>query len=143
MVETTTNEVACLLSVTEPARAIRRRLSPPLGSVVLSTFIYLAGCGHASESSPHRSDSFVNVNASIPDAVFDIRYASNENFLGTRVDGYAQPVCLLTEPAAAALQHVQQDLKQRDTPSRFSTATAHNGRWTTSCAGPGTCTTGK
>lgn len=113
MVETTTNEVACLLSVTEPARAIRRRLSPPIGSVVLSTFIYLAGCGHASEHGPPRPDSFVNVNASIPDAVFDIRYASDENFLGTRVDGYAQPVCLLTEPAAAALQHVQQDLKQR------------------------------
>lgn len=113
MAETTANENACLPSVAEPARGVRRRPSCHFGYVVLPTLIYLAGCGHASEHSPHRPDSFVNVNASIPDAVFDIRYASNENFLGTRVDGYAQPVCLLTEPAAAALQRVQQDLKQR------------------------------
>ena len=106
MAETTANENAYRLSVTEPARASGRRPLWPLGYVIL-TCISFAGCGHASEHSPHRPDSFVNVNATIPDAVFDIRYASDDNFLGTRVDGYAQPVCLLTEPATAALQRVQ------------------------------------
>lgn len=38
---------------------------------------------------PHRPDAFVNVNEILTSAVFDIRYASDENFRGTRVDGYA------------------------------------------------------
>ena len=113
MAETIANEGFCRLSVTAPARSIRRRPSWPLGCVVLSTFIYFAGCGHASEHSPHRPDAFVNVNEILPAAVFDIRYASDENFLGTRVDGYVRPICLLTEPAAAALKRVQQDAQRR------------------------------
>ena len=113
MAETIANEGFCRLSVAEPTQAVRRRPSWPLGCVVLSTFIYLAGCGHASEHSPHRPDAFVNVNEILPAAVFDIRYASDENFLGTRVDGYVRPICLLTEPAAAALKRVQQDAQRR------------------------------
>lgn len=113
MVETIANKGFCRLSVTAPARSIRRRPSWPLGCVALSTFIYFAGCGHASEHSPHRPDAFVNVNEILPAAGFDIRYASDENFLGTRVDGYVRPVCLLTEPAAAVLKRVQQDVQQR------------------------------
>ena len=101
MAETTANENACRLSVTEPVGAGRRRPLSPLGYVVLLTCISFAGSGYASEHGPRRPDSFVNVNASIPDTVFDIRYASDDNFLGTRVDGYVQPLCLLTEPAAA------------------------------------------
>ena len=113
MAETIANKGFCRLSVTAPARSIWRRPSWPLGCVVLSTFIYLAGCGHASEHSPHRPDAFVNVNEILPAAVFDIRYASDENFLGTRVDGYVRPICLLTEPPAVALKRVQQDVQQR------------------------------
>ncbi|GIJ20768.1 D-alanyl-D-alanine dipeptidase [Micromonospora lutea] len=37
----------------------------------------------------------------------DIRYASAYNFLGRPVDGYQQPLCLLTARAAAALRGVQ------------------------------------
>lgn len=88
MAETIANEGFCRLSVAEPTRWIRRRPSWPLGCVVLSTFIYFAGCGHASEHSPHRPDAFVNVNEILSAAVFDIGYASDENFLGTRVNGY-------------------------------------------------------
>lgn len=111
MAETTANEDACRLSVTESVRASGRRPLSPLGYVVLLTCISFAGCGHASENNPYRPDSFVTVNVTLPAAVFDIRYASDENFLGTRVDGYAPPLCLLTEPAA--LQRVQQDMEQR------------------------------
>lgn len=135
MAETTADENACRLSVTEPVRAVRRRPLWPFGYVVLLTCISFAGCGHASENNPHRPDSFVTVNESIPDAVFAIRYASDDNFLGTRVDGYAQPICLLTEPAAAALQRVQQDVEQRGYALKIfdcyrpQQAAAHFVRW--------------
>jgi zinc D-Ala-D-Ala dipeptidase len=43
----------------------------------------------------------------------DIRYATPHNFTGRVVDGYAEPVCLLTVPAARALHHAQQGLLRR------------------------------
>ncbi len=35
--------------------------------------------------------------------VFDIRYATADNFVGSLVDGYDAPLCLLSRPAAEAL----------------------------------------
>jgi D-alanyl-D-alanine dipeptidase len=35
--------------------------------------------------------------------VLDIRYASDDNFVGAPIDGYERPLCLLTPEAAAAL----------------------------------------
>lgn len=43
----------------------------------------------------------------------DIRYATPHNFTGRVVDGYAEPLCLLTAPAARALHRVQQELLPR------------------------------
>jgi D-alanyl-D-alanine dipeptidase len=43
----------------------------------------------------------------------DIRYATPHNFTGRVVDGYSQPVCLLTAPGARALHHAQQRLLRR------------------------------
>ena len=76
----------------------------------------LASWGSARNSSPSvpdietRPDSFVTVNQALPDALFEIRYFTENNFLGGRVDGYKKPLCLLSEPASAALAKVQQDL---------------------------------
>ncbi|MCD8490881.1 MAG: hypothetical protein LRY51_02725 [Geovibrio sp.] len=39
-----------------------------------------------------------DVNSSV---VQEIRYHSSHNFVGTRVDGYVSPVCILTRQAAA------------------------------------------
>ena len=87
-----------------------------ISRIILSAtaFLHLAGCNHALENGQHtrKLDAFVNVNAILTATVFDIRYASDENFLGTRVDGYTNSICLLTEPAAA-LKRVQQDVQQR------------------------------
>lgn len=49
-----------------------------------------------------------DVNSSV---VQEIRYHSSHNFVGTRVDGYVSPVCILTVQAAEALDKVQQDLE--------------------------------
>ncbi len=56
-------------------------------------------------------DSFVEIREVIPDVVMDIRYYSEHNFVGARVDGYEAPKCYLTLDAAKALAGVQMDLK--------------------------------
>ncbi|MBO4165161.1 M15 family metallopeptidase [Micromonospora sp. MMS20-R2-23] len=42
-----------------------------------------------------------------PSIVVDIRYAGPHNFVGRPVDGYDEPLCLLTRTAAEALRRVQ------------------------------------
>ncbi len=53
---------------------------------------------------------FVDVKEVIPSILLDIRYYGAHNFVGTRIDGYNAPRCLLTREAAAALARVQKEL---------------------------------
>lgn len=55
------------------------------------------------------SSGFVLVTDVIPDVILDIRYHSTYNFLGERVDGYEEPVALLTKEAAEALKAVSDE----------------------------------
>lgn len=55
------------------------------------------------------ASGFVLVSDIIPDAVLDIRYYTTFNFLGERVDGYEEPVALLTREAALALKEVSDE----------------------------------
>lgn len=56
-------------------------------------------------------EDFVHIEEIIPDALMDIRYCGDHNFLGVRVDGYEKPACLLTRRAAEALAGVQKELR--------------------------------
>lgn len=56
---------------------------------------------------------FVSVGEAVPDAILEIRYYSTFNFIGSRVDGYEQPVALLTGEAAARLKEVSDELLPR------------------------------
>ena len=56
---------------------------------------------------------FVNITDVVPDAILVIRYYSTYNFVGTRVDGYLEPVALLTRQAADSLRAVSDDLKKQ------------------------------
>lgn len=56
------------------------------------------------------ASDFVNVSGIIPDIIPDIRYYSAYNFIGERIDGYEEPVILLTKEAALALKHVSEEL---------------------------------
>ena len=47
---------------------------------------------------------FVLISEAVPDVILEIRYHSTFNFVGQRVDGYEQPVAILTREAADALQ---------------------------------------
>ena len=61
-------------------------------------------------SSTDDYSQFVNLAEAVPDAILEIRYYSTYNFVGARVDGYEEPVALLTRQAAASLRAVSDDL---------------------------------
>lgn len=53
---------------------------------------------------------FVNIADVVPDVIYEIRYYSTYNFVGTRIDGYEAPIALLTKEAAAALKIASDNL---------------------------------
>ena len=55
---------------------------------------------------------FVSVTDVIPDAVTDIRYYSGHNFVGTRINGYEEPLALLSEETALALKNAADDFRK-------------------------------
>ena len=59
--------------------------------------------------SPYDASGFVLLTDAVPDAILEIRYHSTYNFVGARVDGYAQPCALITREAAAALRAVSDE----------------------------------
>ena len=48
------------------------------------------------------ASGFVLLSDAVPDAILEIRYFSTYNFVGSRIDGYEEPVALLTGQAAEA-----------------------------------------
>ncbi|MBQ3264145.1 MAG: M15 family metallopeptidase [Ruminococcus sp.] len=61
---------------------------------------------------PYDAAGFVSVGDVIPDAVMDIRYYSDYNFVGERIDGYEEPLALLSEEAAYALKGAADELRE-------------------------------
>jgi D-alanyl-D-alanine dipeptidase/GNAT superfamily N-acetyltransferase len=59
------------------------------------------------------SSDFVVLGDVIPEALMEIRYYTDYNFTGERIDGYEEPAALLTKQAAAALQAVSDDCAGR------------------------------
>ena len=56
---------------------------------------------------------FVSLSDVIPDVILDIRYYSEYNFVGKRVNGYEEPLALLTKEAARALASVADKLREQ------------------------------
>lgn len=52
------------------------------------------------------SSDFVVLSEIIPDVILEMRYYSSYNFVGTQINGYEQPVALITREAADALKNV-------------------------------------
>ena len=77
----------------------------------------------------------VDIRSLVPDIAQDIRYAVSDNFVGVPIDGYEAPRCYLLEPVAAALQKVEQDLREQDLRLKIfdcyrpTRAVAHFVRW--------------
>ena len=56
------------------------------------------------------ASQFVVLAEAIPDVILEIRYYGTYNFVGARVDGYEEPIALLTRQAADSLRAVSDDL---------------------------------
>ena len=78
---------------------------------------------------------FVVISEAVPDVILEIRYYSTYNFVGTRIDGYEEPVALMTKEAAKALKAVSDDVKSQGyrlkiyDAYRPARAVAHFCRW--------------
>lgn len=55
---------------------------------------------------------FVYLHELIPDIELELRYNTDNNFVGRPIEGYNGNYAILAEPAARALQKIQDDLKQ-------------------------------
>ena len=57
------------------------------------------------------STDFVMISDYVPGIIQEIRYFTTYNFVGERIDGYEEPVALLTKEAADALRAVSDELE--------------------------------
>ena len=71
-----------------------------------------ASAGKAGVKLSGDASGFVLLSDAVPDAILEIRYFSTYNFVGDRIDGYEEPVALLTKPAAEALRRVSDYVMQ-------------------------------
>lgn len=62
---------------------------------------------------PKAPEDFVALRAVDPTIVQEMRYFTPHNFVGERIDGYEQPMCILTRPAAEALHKAQLTLLRK------------------------------
>ena len=56
------------------------------------------------------TSNFVLLSDYVPSIVQEIRYFSTYNFIGDRIDGYEQPVAIITKEAARALKAVSNEM---------------------------------
>ena len=56
------------------------------------------------------SSGFVLLSDYVPGVVQEIRYFSTYNFVGDKIDGYEEPVALITVEAARALKAVDNEM---------------------------------
>ena len=81
-------------------------------TVVVFSFIPLAFASNTSKISKNKSD-FAPISSVIYDAAYDIRYYSDNNFTGKRIDGYKAPVAYMTKKALKALSVAASDLRKQ------------------------------
>lgn len=92
----------------------------------------LTACAHAG---PERPAGFVDVGSVVPGLRVEMRYTGANNFVGSPIDGYEAPVCILTREAATALAGAQAELAPRGLGLKVydcyrpQRAVAHFARW--------------
>ncbi len=103
--------------------------------IIAITFLG-TGCNFQNEkSNTSLPTGFVYLKDVVPTVVLDIRYYGNDNFVGARVDGYQNSVCIISKDAAKAVEKVSSEfqlqnirLKVFDT-YRPQRAVDHFSRW--------------
>ncbi|MHC3471796.1 M15 family metallopeptidase, partial [Streptomyces sp. 7R007] len=87
--------------------SVARRLVTVLAALL--TVTVAAPAAHAG-TEPKAPKDFVALRAVDPTIIQEMRYFTPHNFVGERIDGYQQPICILTRPAAEALHRAQSRL---------------------------------
>ena len=77
------------------------------------TLAALGGLAVPTPAQATTSGAFVALSDVAPSILQDIRYDTRHNFVGRRVDGYRQPLCILTRQAAEGLRKAQAQLVRR------------------------------
>lgn len=80
--------------------------------VLFFAFLALALVSCSTKRAHDGSENFVAITDVVPDVILEIRYYSTYNFVGERIDGYEQPVALLTKQAADSLKVVSDELRK-------------------------------
>ncbi|WP_437088740.1 M15 family metallopeptidase [Streptomyces sp. enrichment culture] len=81
-----------------------RRMVTTLAALLAATTV--PATAHAG-TEPKAPADFVALNSVAPTILEEIRYSTPHNFVGEPIDGYRQPLCILTRPAAQALGKAQ------------------------------------
>ena len=79
--------------------------------IVILILLLLSASANAEVS--YVSSDFVVLNDYMPEAKFEIRYYSDYNFVGERIEGYEAPLAFLTREAAEALREVNEELAEK------------------------------
>ncbi|GAA1417823.1 M15 family metallopeptidase [Streptomyces thermospinosisporus] len=98
-----------LLPAVRSATAVRG-LVTTLAALLATTAASAPARAHTEPKAPKDFVALSSVDATI---IQEIRYFTRHNFVGERVDGYRQPMCILTRPAAQALHKAQKQLLRR------------------------------
>ena len=90
-------------------------LSTIIFSLILITILKKQKLKKAKEkkSPEYDSSDFVDITTIIPNILLDIRYYSTYNFVGERIEGYKEPLALMTKEAANALKEVSKYLYEK------------------------------
>ena len=83
-------------------------------SIMLFALLFsMTTCFSAYAAQSDDASDFVLLSEMIPDAILEMRYYSTYNFVGDRIDGYEEPLALLTREAAEALRKVSDELMEK------------------------------
>ena len=81
-----------------------------LSLIILAVLCIFPGSKSLTNDNDDLPDGFVYIKDIIPNILLEMRYWTNDNFVGERIDGYEEPEGILTREATIALSKVQTDL---------------------------------
>jgi len=99
--------------MTRLTRALRGTITAFAAVLALTTVSATASATTRAPADPKAPADFVALSSVDATIIQEIRYFTPHNFVGERIDGYRQPMCILTRPAAQALHTAQQQLLRK------------------------------
>ncbi|MEU8622845.1 M15 family metallopeptidase [Streptomyces sp. NPDC048623] len=96
-------------------RRLIRRTGRALGALAAAGLLAVTAAVPSASAAPEPKAprEFVALDRVDPTILQEMRYTTEHNFVGERIDGYHQPLCILTRPAAEALHRAQTGLLAR------------------------------